>query len=141
MTPKLEQKLFKKYPKIFRQKDLSMQETCMCWGIDCGDGWYWLLDQLCHTIQNYLKHNTHLKLPQLEATQVKEKYGGLRFYTNYSDRLIDGMIWLAESMSYHICESCGSTDNVRLTKGWIKARCADCMQKENTNATHSTRTT
>ena len=46
MTKELQEKLFNKYPKIFRQKDLSMMETCMCWGIDTDEGWFFLLDQL-----------------------------------------------------------------------------------------------
>jgi hypothetical protein len=51
MDRELQQKLFDKYPKIFRQKDLSMQETAMCWGIACGNGWYDLIDALCEEIQ------------------------------------------------------------------------------------------
>ena len=40
MKKELEDKLFEKNPKIFRQKELSSQETAMCWGITCGDGWF-----------------------------------------------------------------------------------------------------
>jgi hypothetical protein len=33
----------------------------MCWGFECGDGWYNILDNLCETIQNHingvLQHN------------------------------------------------------------------------------------
>jgi hypothetical protein len=46
MKAELQQKLYEKYPKIFVQKDLPMSQTAMCWGIDCGDGWFWLLDNL-----------------------------------------------------------------------------------------------
>jgi len=126
MKVELENKLFKKYPKIFRQKNLSMNETCMCWGISTGDGWYWLIDNLCNTIQRYIDAN---KKEQVEATQVKEKYGGLRFYYCGGDDLIDGMIWLAESMSYTICEDCGSTDGATQTEGWISTLCKKCIKK------------
>ena len=34
-----EQELIKKHPKIFRQKDLPMTHTAMCWGIECGPHW------------------------------------------------------------------------------------------------------
>ena len=63
MNQVLEDQLFKKYPKIFKQKDLSPQETCMCWGIECGDGWYNLLDQLCSGIQQHIdwKEEQHHK--------------------------------------------------------------------------------
>jgi hypothetical protein len=101
MNQNLQNKLFAKYPKIFRQKDLSMQETCMCWGITCGDGWYDLLDRLCSQIQSHVDRRNE---PQIEATQVKTKWGGLRFYTNRSNDYIDGLIAMAEEMSYKIKE-------------------------------------
>jgi hypothetical protein len=123
MNPQLQDKLFKKYPKIFAQKDQSMQTTAMCRGIECRDGWYWLIDQLCECIQGYM---VNLK-DQIEALQVKEKFGGLRFYTNYSDSDVDGMIWFAESLSLNICETCGSTENVTQTKGWAMTRCKKCI--------------
>lgn len=176
MKPELQQKLFKKYPKIFRQKDLPMTETAMCWGIDCGDGWYWLIDNLCHSIQSYcdsknsginIRNNIRKEwwqgwnteqfgwkscchfwkrfkerniedLPiQVEAVQVKEKYGGLRFYIvgcHPMDNDIFGMIHLAEEMSYNICEKCGSTENVIQTDlGWIRSLCPKCMKKHKKN--------
>ena len=77
MKPELQKKLYEKYPKIFRQKKLSMKETCMCWGIEAGDGWYDLIDQLCAQLQFNTDKNRY---PQVEATQVKSKFGGLRFY-------------------------------------------------------------
>jgi len=130
MTKELQEKLFNKYPKIFRQKDLSMMETCMCWGIDTDEGWFFLLDQLCNSIQSYIDLNEHLKIPQVEAVQVKEKFGALCFYTNGGDNRIDGMIQLAENMSYHICEKCGTTENVGHTTGWIVTLCESCSNKE-----------
>ena len=53
MQQELQDRLFEKYPRIFSQKDLSPQETCMCFGIACGDGWYDIIDTLCHCIQKY----------------------------------------------------------------------------------------
>ena len=38
MRPAKEKELLEKYPKIFLQYDLSMKETCMCWGFECGGG-------------------------------------------------------------------------------------------------------
>ena len=75
--PKTGGELMAKYPKIFRQKDLTIQQSCMPWGICCGEGWLPLLDKLCH----HLQFNTDVNgFPQVEATQVKEKLGTLRFY-------------------------------------------------------------
>ncbi len=92
-----------------------------------GDGWYWLIDQLCECIQSYIDAN---KKDQIEATQVKEKFGTLSFYYHGGDEMISGMVWLAENMSGSICETCGSTENITQTKGWIKTICKKCLEKE-----------
>ena len=147
MKKELQEKLFSKYPKLFRQKDLTPQETAMCWGIGCGDGWYDLLDELCGEIQNHcanINRDIKYKLENsksdefveepitftCEATQVKEKFGGLRFYTFGGDAFIDGAISLAESMSYRICSSCGNKkDTVVSDRGGIRAVCLNCQDK------------
>lgn len=134
MKRKLQDKLFKKFPKIFRQKDLSPQETCMCWGITTGDGWYWLIYRLCENIQNYIDGNKHLKIPQVEATQVKEKFGILRFYICGGDTRIQGMVQLAENTSSYICEDCGSIIKVKrqTDNGWITTLCQECRRRKET---------
>ena len=68
-------------------------------------------------------------MPPIQITQIKEKFGGLRFYINGGDDYIYGMIALAESLSYKICESCGTTINVGQTQGWIYTCCKDCYDK------------
>lgn len=141
MREELEKKLYEKYPDIFCQKDLPMNETCMCWGICCGDGWYDIIDTLCANIENYIKNtvsfNQYLKqtgkpekpVPKIEAVQVKEKYGGLRFYVNIPDEHVDGLICMAESMSYHICEYCGNKGKPN-SSGWITTLCDSCRTKK-----------
>ena len=127
MNKKLQAKLYTKYTKIFKQRKLSIQESAMPWGITTGDGWYWLLDMLCGQIQSYLGGNGRPKITQVEATQVKEKFGTLRFYYIGGDDKIDGMIWLAEYMSSSICEECGSTKNVKQRgTSYIKTLCEEC---------------
>ena len=126
MKLELQNKLFDKYPKIFRQKDLPMTQTCLCWGIETGDGWYWLIDNLCSQLQWDTDKNSY---PQVEATQVKEKYGTLRFYYNGGNDQQEGMISFAESLSGSICENCGSTEEVKQTEGWINTLCKKCLEK------------
>jgi len=134
MKKELQDKLFEKYPKIFRQKDMSKQETCMCWGIACGDGWYVLIDELCGSIDNRL-HNVNRGKPDddqliCEAVQVKEKFGGLCFYTFGGDDYIDGLIDMAESMSYRICTNCSNQSIPQKNRGWIYTLCNDCRYKK-----------
>jgi len=131
MNAKLQKKLYEKYPKIFQQKDMSPRETCMCWGIATGDGWYWLLDHLCASLQfNTDENNRDGRYPQVVATQVKEKFGGLRFYTAGANEKQDAVINFCCALSYHICEECGSIEHVRQTdRGWIRTLCRKCYRK------------
>lgn len=145
MKKELQEKLFKSYPAIFRQKDLDRTVTAMCYGIACGDGWYDLIDQLCGEIQNQVDNvnrnrRNKLKLSArtlvpvnfeeitCEATQVKEKFGGLRFYVEGGDEYISGAIAMAESLSYQICTECGCKSDVDTQKnrGWIYTLCKSC---------------
>jgi len=126
MKPELQNKLFEKYPKIFRQKDLPMQQTAMCWGLDCGDGWYNIIDTLCHQIQWHIEHNLSKdedpEVVNVEATQVKEKYGGLRFYYDGGNDFISGLVYMAEGMSEKTCEECGAPGEAN-KGGWISTLC------------------
>ena len=128
----LDQYLCEKYPKLFAERNLPMSVTCMCWGFDCGNGWFSLIDGLCSQIQSYLdrrerdeKAITKGELEQVVVHQVKEKFSGLRFDHSGGDRYTDGMVDLAESLSMRICEQCGSMDHnvVSTTKGYLATRC------------------
>ena len=54
MKQELDQLLCEKYPKMLINRDKSMMETCMCWGFECGDGWFNILDQLMGDIQHHI---------------------------------------------------------------------------------------
>jgi hypothetical protein len=108
MNPELQDKLIQKYPHQF--KGLNY--------IECDDGWYDLLDKLCYLVQNELSRRISLKEP-LEYfcwIQIKEKFGGLRAYAYGSNDYIHGLIAMAESMSYSICEYTGEKGKLRKQK-------------------------
>jgi hypothetical protein len=124
MKQELDNQLCEKYPKIFADRHKPMTETCMCWGFECGDGWYNILDQLCNNIQHYIdwKNRKEEIVPQVVAEQVKEKFGTLRFYYRGGDDYIEGMVRMADSMSSILCENCGATGKQRYG-GWIRTLC------------------
>lgn len=128
MQKSLEKILFEKYPKIFADKDKSPQETLICFGFEHGDGWYWLIDTLCNAIQSYIDTNRHLKIHQVVAVQVKEKWAGLRFYYNGGNDRIEGMVQFAEHLSYYICEYCGSSEDIGCTQSWFSTCCRKCYK-------------
>jgi hypothetical protein len=76
MKKELELQLVEKYPVIFQEYGGDMRKTCMYWGFECGDGWNNLIHSLCQTINSLIKD----KNIKVIAHQVKEKFGGLRFY-------------------------------------------------------------
>lgn len=76
MTKELEDSLFEKYPSIFQERTLSPKDTCMCWGIECPDGWYGMIDNLCKELQ-FIENEWDVKVI---CCQIKEKWGTLRFY-------------------------------------------------------------
>lgn len=59
---------------------------------------------------------------QVVATQVKEKFGTLRFYYSGGDDYVFGLVAMAEAMSASTCEECGDP-GTETTGGWIKVRC------------------
>ena len=128
MNAELTNRLFDKYPKIFEGKDKGIRESLIAFGCEHGDGWYWLIDNLCESLQATTDNRTPPH-PQVVATQVKEKFGSLRFYVGGATDGQYGMIEVAENMSYHICEVCGSTDDVTQSSGgWVFTRRKGCRR-------------
>jgi hypothetical protein len=76
MKLELDELLCEKYPKMMVNRNKPMQETCMCWGFDCGDGWFNILDQLMGNIQHHIdwkeKQRTLAMAYNLMAAQAKE---------------------------------------------------------------------
>ena len=118
--------LCEKYPKMMVDRNGDPMDTCMCWGFECGDGWFNILDQLMHNIQHHIDwmNRTEEVVPQVTLDQVKEKFGALRFYYSGGDDIIAGMVRLAESMSVVTCEVCGSPGKFR-GKSWFYTSCEE----------------
>ena len=130
MKKEKEKELVNKYPNLFRDYCGDMRTTCLAWGFECGGGWYDLIDSIG-------KRLIELNLEdKVIAVQVKEKFGGLRFYYNgvhLSDIEFDkvrSIIDKAEEESYSTCEVCGDKGEVR-GDGWLKTLCGDCNEKRN----------
>jgi len=139
MRQELDKLLCEKYPKMMVNRNLPMTETCMCWGFDCGDGWYNILNQLMGNIQHHIdwKNRNGEVVPQVILDQVKEKFGTLRFYYSGGDDYISGMVAMAEAMSGVTCEGCGNIGE-RKGGGWVHTYCEPCETKrENERAEYA----
>lgn len=121
-----EQELLDKYPEIFKEKDLPMNQSCMCWGLEVPTSWFPVIDQLCKALQTrgWCWGGGPRSRPQVVATQVKSKFGQLRFYFRFEhtdkewletatiedqkttnrryDDYYQGMVDMANSMIYNM---------------------------------------
>ena len=104
-----------RFPKMFSGK---------YGGFACGKGWWPILEKLCSNIQHHIDwKNKQLEVvPQVTVAQIKEKFGGLRFYYDGGDEQIRGMVQMAEAWADASCEECGSPGK-RRDGGWIKTLC------------------
>lgn len=131
MTPEEDKLLCEKYPKIFKNQDILNIETYKPWGFECGSGWFKIIDVLCNQIQLHINEINNLNEDyQVVASQVKEKFGGLRFYYDGGDDAISGMVLMAESMAYVTCEHCGNSGK-RQPGGWVRTLCDHCQENFN----------
>lgn len=138
MDQELQNKLYEKYPQFFVNKDKTPMESPMCFGIEVQNGWYQILSNVCWMIRQhednkrwrkkYLEENDPEKLaaePEyfpVKFDQVKEKYGGLRLYFSGGDDYVEGLVDMAEAISYYVCEICGNKGEAN-KGGWISVRC------------------
>lgn len=170
MTSKLDKQLCDKYPKIFKNRRSSPgNDSLMRFGFECGDGWYHLLDCLCNALTYTYESSTDLRLdgrpvpeglswkdpshgsyywpykgcPQIVADQVKEKFGGLRFYYHfeYDEEFLkmaelypntaemirkiqhnytNGIVHAFEAASYMTCEITGLPGIMHIGGGWMR---------------------
>ena len=110
-----------KYPKMFSQP---------YGGFAVGAGWWPILEALCDQIHSHVewkqnqleKYKQGNGCPDVIVTQIKEKFGGLRFYYDGGDATVDGMVRMAESWAARSCEDCGAPGK-RRSGGWIRTLC------------------
>lgn len=86
-------------------------------GIECDDGWDELIYNLCKDLNDMgFKGRVH---------QIKEKFGGLRFYISDGSNQVFARIDMAEEDSIKTCEICGKPGKVRDLRGWRKCVCEE----------------
>lgn len=119
MEVELQEQLEKKYPTLFKMP---------CY-IECGGGWYKILDELFEKIS---------KNENVILAQVKEKWGQLRIYIAHDSEFLE--VWpiqeeeifflveAAEKKSLKVCEFCGKKGKPQNTS-WVKVLCNKCADK------------
>jgi len=132
----------KTYPILFRERNLPMSETCMCWGFNISKGWYWILDHACAKLQAIGDKTGIWAI----FGQIKEKFGTARFYhdadinnstiVNTQEQklwkcIINDIVNDAEIATVHTCADCGKDhyhEKIRIG-GWVYDVCEKCLLK------------
>lgn len=73
MNDELDKQLCAKYPLIFKDRNASMQETLMCFGFECGDGWFNILDVLCGNIQHHIDHISKIAKSNAKYNEIRKQ--------------------------------------------------------------------
>jgi hypothetical protein len=116
-----------KHFKFTRKINYISQPNPYNYHFAVGDGWYKLIKSLIIKIKKEDTKKNYIT----QVTQIKEKWGGLRFYTNGTSSKNWDYIHFAESKSHTICESCGAQSNVGiLNTGWLTTKCIKCAKAE-----------
>ena len=129
MTPELEAALYNDFEDMFALRHEGITVSPMAFGFSCSDGWEPLIRALCEKITG----------KGITVHQVKEKFGGLRFYyhsdsTDEDFLQIEAAVHEAEERSYKTCERCGEPGTIDDTKGWSLTLC-DTHKEERTATT------
>lgn len=87
--------------------------------LDCGQGWWSLIRDLDRDLKEIY--------PDYRVGQVKEKFGGLRFYIDaVPEPVFDALqarIREAEAAASRTCEECGHPGAGRVRRGWYRTLC------------------
>ena len=132
-----------KYESIIYRHEYKGQ--LMPFWFECGDGWFTIVDKLCANIMGHIEQqkssldfrkkrgevveDSEYEQIEVKVAQVKEKFGGLRFYIYGGDNYVRGMIRFAESMSFVTCEFCGKAGKLG-GKGWYRTLCESCREDD-----------
>lgn len=111
MREELDNKLCAKYPKIFRDRNAPMNQTCMCWGFEHDDGWYNIIDQMCANIQHHIDWTRKQRLNALLYNRALSRAikGDLSTYNKLSvwqRNQIDDDLKDPEPQLRHVPEAC-----------------------------------
>jgi hypothetical protein len=71
-------RIFNRFPKLFRQANLSMHESTMYWGIGGPPVWLPVVEELAENINEIAED-------YVEFAQIKEKWYELRVYVDFKE--------------------------------------------------------
>ena len=130
MNKKNTLKLMKDFPLLYgKPNPLYGIKLKFPFSFDVDDGWFDLIYQLSKDIQRVIDNTPDHSLDDFVILQIKEKFGGLRYYVGAYTREIGDLIDEVEKKADHTCEICGKEGKLSSRAGWYKTVCKKCGQK------------
>lgn len=108
MNQQLQDKIVNEFPKLFKNF-LNQKDTFWI-----PDGWFDLVYNLSKEVNEIRNATPNLNDDDCIVVQIKNKFGGLRYYMNDSHPIISELIAIAEDRSYNICTVCGFDSKFRI---------------------------
>lgn len=124
-------KLLEAFPLLYKGRTLPLTQCLMAFGFECGDGWFKIIWDLSEKIEAIIKAMPPEQEEWTEypfAMQVKEKFGGLRFYMSCTTDDIENAIRDAANLAEVTCEHCGTTGENKADRGWWQVLCPTCRE-------------
>jgi hypothetical protein len=122
MRKELEQRLIERWPTWLNTEG-DIRCTALPRGFEHDDGWFDILWRLCEDLEPLVAQFEQETGLHFEVLQVKEKFGGLRFYVNCRrNEAIRQRIGIAADESFQTCEVCGQPGKLREERS-IKTLC------------------
>ena len=142
MNIELQKLLLCRYPNFLR-KSADMRPFDER-GIECEDGWFEMIDQLCSACEDEIEGLIARGLDKStwpRVSQIKEKFGSLRFrVTGKVSAGLHHKFSGAEQASLLTCESCGKPGRLRRKNG-IRTHCDSCRAQLDARVLARTSTT
>ena len=91
--------------------------------LETPDGWNDLIAACAQNLESEISSLNCEERKKYGAVQIKEKFGGLRWYTSHLYPKIDEIIRKYENLSMITCETCGEPGERSSIKGWIFVAC------------------
>ncbi len=103
MDSHFENKLYERFPDLYRERTAPLESSNMPWGVQCGNGWYKIIYDLCNKITKIAPEGEHSPaISQIARHDDGTLYVDVR---NVSPPIAD-LVATAREASRLTCEYC-----------------------------------
>lgn len=108
MSPELQDHLFSKYPRLFKNYGYVMSPSSR--GIQCGDGWFAIISRLCKSIQGRIDYSRTAKARILLFNRalkagIEGRHGLLHSYFQFGEKSYKVEPWIVDRVHDEIAEA------------------------------------